>query len=137
MSSQTQILPFALLFCVSDTIYPEVSAAEAPGMPDAERDSYQDIVLVGRLQVALDRLNPDATAEGKAEALRQLLEPAGGSQMGVNHAMHRLITGGVRVDLPDGLGGVRAEHLRVLNFDKPGDNSLLAVNQLTIVEGHP
>ena len=31
MSSQTQILPFTLLFCVSDTIYPEVSAAESPG----------------------------------------------------------------------------------------------------------
>ena len=28
MLSQAQILPFALLFCVSDTIYPEVSAAE-------------------------------------------------------------------------------------------------------------
>ena len=28
MSSQTQILPFTLLFCVSDTIYLEVSAAE-------------------------------------------------------------------------------------------------------------
>ena len=27
-SSQTQILPFALLFCVSNSIYPEVSAAE-------------------------------------------------------------------------------------------------------------
>ncbi|MGY2896178.1 hypothetical protein, partial [Deinococcus sp. UYEF24] len=28
MSSQTQILPFALPFCVPDTIYTEVSAAE-------------------------------------------------------------------------------------------------------------
>ena len=28
MLSQTQILPLMLLFCVSDSIYPEVSAAE-------------------------------------------------------------------------------------------------------------
>lgn len=28
MSSQTQILPFTLPFCVSDSTYPEVSAAE-------------------------------------------------------------------------------------------------------------
>ncbi|WP_425146545.1 type I restriction endonuclease subunit R [Deinococcus sp.] len=107
----------------------------APGMPNAERESYQEVVLIGRLKTALERLNPDASAEGRAEALRQLLEPTGGSQMGVNQAMHRLITEGVRLDLPDGLGGVRAEHLRVLNLDKPGDNSLLAVNQFTIVEG--
>ena len=31
MSSQTQILPFTLLFCVSDTFYPEVSGAEGKG----------------------------------------------------------------------------------------------------------
>ncbi len=80
----------------------------APGMPDAERDSFGDVVLVGRLKDALARLNPDASAEGQAEALRQLLEPAGGSQMGMNQAMHRLMTEGVRVELPDGLGGVRA-----------------------------
>ena len=32
MLSQTQILPFKLLFCVSDSIYPEVSAAEGPAI---------------------------------------------------------------------------------------------------------
>jgi type I restriction enzyme R subunit len=112
----------------------------APGMPDTERDSFGDVVLVGRLKEALARLNPDASTEGQAEALRQLLEPAGGSQMGMNQAMHRLMTEGVRVELPDGLGGVRAEHLRVLDLDPPlpgqaAHNDLLAVNQFTVIEG--
>ncbi|CAM3707314.1 Type I restriction enzyme endonuclease subunit [Deinococcus saxicola] len=112
----------------------------APGMPDGERTTYQDVVLAGRLQVALDRLNPDATAESKAEALRQLTEPVGGSLMAANQAMHRLMTEGVRVELPDGLGGIRAEHLRVLDLEPAAEgrkpqNSYLAVNQFTIIEG--
>ena len=112
----------------------------APDQPGAERASYQEVVLVGRLRAALDRLNPGATAEGKAEALRQLTEPAGGSPLAANQAMHRLITEGVRVELPDGLGGVRAEHLRALDLEaategRAPQNSYLAVNQFTIVEG--
>jgi type I restriction enzyme R subunit len=112
----------------------------APGVSDAERDSFGDVVLVNRLKSALERLNPDASAEGKAEALRQLLEPAGGSLMGMNQAMHRLMTEGVKVELPNGLGGVRAEHLRVLDLDAPpagqvAKNDLLAVNQFTVIEG--
>ena len=87
------------------------------------------------MKAALKSLNPDVSAEGLAEALRQLLEPAGGSQMGVNQTMHRLITGGVRVELPDGLGGVRGEHLRVIDFSNIQSNDLLAVNQFTIIEG--
>ncbi|WP_424950314.1 type I restriction endonuclease subunit R [Deinococcus sp.] len=112
----------------------------APDMPGAERASYQDVVLVARLRAALDRLNPEASAEGRAEALRQLQEPVGGSQMGVNQAMYRLMTEGVRVELPDGLGGIRAEHLRVLDLEpsragQAPQNSFLAVNQYTIIEG--
>lgn len=107
----------------------------APDMPASERASFQDVVLVERLRVALERLNPGSTPEARAEALRQLLEPVGASLPQANQAMHRLLMGGVQVELPDGLGGVRAEHLRVLDFAQPQNNSLLAVNQFTVVEG--
>ena len=52
-----------------------------------------------------------------------------------NLGMHRLITEGVQIELPDGLGGVRAEHLQVIDFAEPGRNAFLAVNQFTVVEG--
>jgi type I restriction enzyme R subunit len=107
----------------------------APGVPGAERESYQEVLLVGRLKAALERLNPGASTEGKAEALRLLTQPSLGTSMLTNRAMHRLITQGVQVELPDGLGGVRAEHLQVLDFRTPGNNALLAVNQFTVVEG--
>ena len=43
----------------------------APGELAAERTSYEDVVLVGRLRAAIDRLNPSVPAEGKEDALRR------------------------------------------------------------------
>lgn len=106
----------------------------APETPKAERDSFTDVVLVKRLRTALENLNPAATADAIAEAVRQLCEPVGGSPMLANQAMHKLITRGVQLELPDGMGGLRGEHLRVVDFENPQNNNLLAVNQFTIVE---
>jgi type I restriction enzyme, R subunit len=106
----------------------------APETPKAERDSFTDVILIKRLQTALENLNPAATADAITEAVRQLCEPVGGSPMLANQAMHKLITRGVQLELPDGMGGLRGEHLRVVDFENPQNNNLLAVNQFTIVE---
>ncbi len=42
----------------------------APGEPAAERDSFGDVVLAGRLRAVIDRLNPDIPEEAREEALR-------------------------------------------------------------------
>lgn len=47
----------------------------APEEPAAERASFGDIVLRGRLEEAIYRLNPDATEEARAQALRKVLVP--------------------------------------------------------------
>jgi type I restriction enzyme R subunit len=41
----------------------------APGEPAAERDSFGDVVLVGRLRAAIRRLNPAIPEEASACAL--------------------------------------------------------------------
>lgn len=106
----------------------------APETPGAQRASYQDVVLEEPLRAALVHLNPGASLEAIAEAVRQLSNPVGvGLQ--ANQGMHRLITDGVQVELPDGLGGVRAEHLQVIDIAQPRRNAFLAVNQFTVVEG--
>src|SRR4051794_1754226 len=80
----------------------------APGEPAAERDSYADMVLVGRLRAALARLNPDVPAEARAEALRLLLPPSRPGLLDTNRQVHRWLVDGVPVEVrrPDGsLGG--------------------------------
>ena len=44
----------------------------APGEPDAERQTYADVVLIGRLRSALSRINPGAPASALDEALRKV-----------------------------------------------------------------
>jgi type I restriction enzyme, R subunit len=108
----------------------------APGEPKVERSSFEQVVLPERVSVALSRLNPQASPEALAEALRQLTEPElHGNLLQANRTMHTLLTGGVRVELPDELGGTRAEHLQVIDFADAARNSFLAVNQFTVTEG--
>ena len=108
----------------------------APGEARAERESFSEVVLAGRLRSALERLNPSASAQAVAEAARLLTNPElPPNLLQANRAMHALIVGGVRVELPDGAGGTRAEHVQVIDFAQPEQNSLLAVNQFTVVDG--
>ena len=41
----------------------------APGEPLAERDSFSDVLLLGRLRAAIARLNPALPAEARDESL--------------------------------------------------------------------
>ncbi len=108
----------------------------APNEKAAERSSFEEVVLPERVRVALSRLNPLASPEALAEALRQLTDSElHGNLLQANQGLHALMTGGVRVELPDGLGGSRAEHLTVIDFEHPAQNGFLAVNQFTIIEG--
>jgi type I restriction enzyme R subunit len=44
----------------------------APGEPAAERDSFSEVVLVGRLREAIRRLNPAIPEEARAAIKRYL-----------------------------------------------------------------
>jgi type I restriction enzyme R subunit len=53
----------------------------APGEPAAERDSFFEVVLVGRLREAIRRLNPAIPEEAREDALHKVLRvgtPASG-----------------------------------------------------------
>lgn len=44
----------------------------ASGEPSGERETYGDVVLVGRLREAIRRLNPGIPGEAQEEALRKV-----------------------------------------------------------------
>lgn len=69
----------------------------APGEPAAERDSFGDVVLVGRLRAAIARLNPAIPAEAQEEALRKVLRPETPAPTGLNRCFHHLLRDGVEV----------------------------------------
>ncbi len=106
----------------------------APGEPSGERTTYGDVVLVGRLRDAIDRLNPHLPPEAHEEALRKVLQPQSPALLVNNRAFHRMLRDGVEVEYrrPDGsIAGGRAR----LVSDDPDENDWLVVNQLTVIDG--
>ncbi|MBL9076027.1 MAG: type I restriction endonuclease subunit R [Planctomycetes bacterium] len=106
----------------------------APGESTAERSSYQDVLLLPRLQDAMRRLNPAAPEQAIAEALRRLTTLSSPNLIDTNHAFHHLLVNGVEVEFvrPDGTTGY--EPIRIVDFDQPKQNDFLVVNQMTVEE---
>ena len=109
----------------------------APDEPAAERASYGDVVLVGRLEEAIRRLNPTANTEPAIrDAVRKVLLAAAPTTLENNRRSHRLVRDGVEVEVTHEGGDVRGERLRLFDFENPDENDWVACNQLTIIEGN-
>lgn len=107
----------------------------APGEPAAERDSFGEVVLVGRLREALRKLNPAIPEEAREDALRKVLRIATPSLTQTNRAFHRMLRNGVEVEYPRPDGSIAGDHVRLVDFDDVHANEWLAVNQYTVIEG--
>ncbi|WAL40989.1 type I restriction endonuclease subunit R [Brevibacterium sp. BRM-1] len=106
----------------------------APGEPGAERESYEDVVLWGRVRDALRQINPDTDAALIAEALKTVQRAESQSPIDENARLHKLITEGVPVEHRGDDGLLRTTRLWLVDFDEPENNDWVAVNQFTIVE---
>ena len=107
----------------------------APGEPTAERDSFGEVVLAGRLRKAIRRLNPAIPEEAQEEALRKVLRVGTPSLVQTNRAFHKLLRDGVPVEYPRPDGSIAGDHVRLVDFSDVRANDWLAVNQFTVIEG--
>ncbi len=104
----------------------------APGEPAAERAEYRQVVLPGRLRRALSLLNPGVPSDALDEAVKQVLRPESAVVVSENWRAYLLLTQGVPVEYRAADGGLRSVRVRLVDFDDPGVNDLLAVNQFTV-----
>ena len=107
----------------------------APGEPAAERDSFADVVLVGRLRDAIWRLNPDMPDEAREDALRKVLRVGTPSPTQTNRNFHAMLRDGVPVEYRRADGSIAGDHVRLVDFDDAKNNDWLVVNQFTVIEG--
>ena len=105
-----------------------------PDGPDAERVDYGQVVLERRLRNALADLNPVVPPEALEDALRRLTRPEGSTLEARNRSFHRMLVDGVNVEHRTPDGSMRGAQVRILDFDSPANNDLLAVNQFTVTE---
>jgi type I restriction enzyme R subunit len=107
----------------------------APGEPAEERASFEDPILHERLRTAIALLNPQSSDAAREEAYRRVLRVAVPGLLNTNRACHKLFVEGVTVEVPAEGGGVRGELVRLADFDEPGRNNFVALNQLTLTNG--
>ena len=106
----------------------------APDGPYPEREDYGDVLLVGRLRGALERLNPKLSEDALDDAVRQIAVPQSPSLLQNNRAFHKFITDGVTVPVRREDGGTQYVQAKLFDFVSPKNNDFLAVNQFTVVE---
>jgi len=100
----------------------------------AERTSFNQVVLEGRLRVALAQLNPDLPSGAVEDAFRKITRPEGPTFETHNHVFHRMLVNGVPVEYrrpADSIAGVQAQ---VIDFADPENNDWLVVNQYSVAE---
>jgi type I restriction enzyme R subunit len=106
----------------------------APGETAAERTSYNEVILPDRLRSALSALNPKIPSDAIDEAFRKVTRIDSPSLVESNRHFHRMLTDGVDVEYHAD-GRIVHDKVWLIDFDHPGKNDWLAVNQYTVIEG--
>src|SRR5215210_5965188 len=100
-----------------------------PDAVDAERQTYEQVLLEDRLQRSLVALNPTLPAETIDQAFRKLTRPEGPTQETRNRAFHRMLVDGASVEFRREDGSIGGAQARIVDFDDQDNNDWLAVNQ--------
>lgn len=105
----------------------------SPGELGAEREDYDQVVLVERLQIALENINPNLPVTAIDEAVRKITRAQSPSLIENNRRFHLMLTDGVDVSY---MRNGREVHDKVwlLDLDDLNNNDWLVVNQFTVVE---
>ncbi|MCK4858747.1 MAG: type I restriction endonuclease subunit R, partial [candidate division Zixibacteria bacterium] len=107
--------------------------AISPGEPGAERKNYDQVILQGRLQTALESINPNTPTDAISEAVRKITRTDSPSLIENNRRFHRMLTDGVDISY---MQNDREVHDKVwlLDLEDLSNNDWLAINQFTIIE---
>lgn len=109
-------------------------AVTGPDGSAPEREAHSDVLLLGRLRSAVDRLNPRIPREAREDAIRKIISAEKPSLIEENRRLHQALLEGVKVELRAEDGTIRGDSVRLVDFDDPEANDWLALNQFTVIE---
>lgn len=113
------------------TLYgPDIS----PGGSFAERVSFGDVVLYGRLHSALKRINRQYSERVIDELVKKITRQQSLSISQNNAAFQKIITDGIDVEIRQKGGGVKTEKAYIFDLSDIENNEFIAINQYTIIE---
>lgn len=107
----------------------------APDGETPERETYEQILLVNRLQQAVKRINKTIPADAQNEAIKEIQRIASPELLANNEAFHRFLTEGIpvskRID-----GDDRGDRVWLIDFKNPYNNDFVVANQFTVIENN-
>ncbi len=103
----------------------------APDGSAPERSNYSQVLLIGRLREAINRLNPSVPLVAREDALQQVLNLDTPVLLAANRAFHQLLVNGVPVEYQKD-GETRGDFVRLIDFTDVKANEWLAVNQFSV-----
>ncbi|MDX9695970.1 MAG: type I restriction endonuclease subunit R [Bacteroidales bacterium] len=107
----------------------------APDGETPKRETYEQVLLVERIQNAVKRINKSIPANAQSEAIKEIQRIASPELLANNEAFHKLLTEGIpvskRVD-----GDDRGDRVWLIDFKNPYNNDFVVANQFTVVENN-
>ena len=107
----------------------------APDGDRPERSRYDEVLLPGRLEQAIKRINPKLSPALQQAALKEVQRISSPELLANNEAFHRLLTEGVPVSVHKD-GDERGERVWLIDFARPENNEFVVANQFTVIENH-
>jgi len=107
--------------------------AIAPGAEHAERETFEQIILINRLRRCVARLNPDIPESAREQAIQKVLRIYSPDLLHNNETFHQYFIEKVRVPYQQD-GYERSYEVALVDFANPFNNEFLVVNQYIIVE---
>ena len=107
----------------------------APDSDTPERQSFEDVLLMERLQSAVGRINPSIPADIREDAIKQIQRLNSPELIANNEAFHRMLTEGIKVTCQRD-GHSRGDLVWLIDFKNPENNDFLVANQFTVIENN-
>lgn len=116
--------------------YDSIQATDsAPDSDNPERHDYSEVLLIGRLEQAVRRINAKLPEDVVQTVLKDVQRAQSPELLANNEAFHRLLSEGVPVSIHKD-GDERGERVWLIDFARPENNEFVVASQFTVIENH-
>src|SRR6185437_14446271 len=101
-----------------------------------ERESWDELIIPGRLRDAIARINPKLPPVAVDEAVATVMSATSRDAIAENHRIHGFLTKGIRsVTCTDEYGAEQNPTIWLIGKRNTADNDFLAANQVMVTDG--
>ena len=107
----------------------------APGAETPARESFEQVILTGRLRERLALINPDVPEAAREQAIQKIASLYSPDLIANNEEFHQFLVEKIRIPYQQD-GYSRSHEVALIDFDNVENNDFLIVNQFTVVENN-